>query len=85
MYHLYSLGEKNIPNLKHLLSGTKNAMGRELTSRQNIDKRTLLGIYNDRGILLSSTASGGASPHTWDTRASGKSRKLSGLSAYKRH
>lgn len=84
MYTLVSLGQKNNPVPQSILSGTRALCGRELQARRFTDKTTELAIYDPNGKLVSSTFSGGANPHAWDTRASGKSRKLSGLNAARR-
>lgn len=84
MYTLHSLGRKNNPVVQLIFSGTKAQCGRELQSRRQTDRENEFAIYDVNGRLISSTFSGGANPHAWDTRASGKSRKLSGLSAARR-
>lgn len=77
-YHLYSLGLKAVPKLTPIAHGTRGAMGVELTARRTVGNEEY-GIYDDRGVLVSSTASGGASPHAWGLRAAGKGRKQAGL------
>ena len=84
MYTLHSLGRKNNPVIQAVFSGTRAQCGRELQSRRQTDKENELAIYDPNGKLVTSTFSGGANPHAWDTRASGKSRKLSGLKAAQR-
>lgn len=73
-----------MPNAKLVFTGSRSQVGAELTSRRQISKGNELAIYDDAGRLCSSTLGGGASPHAWDTRASGKSRKFSGLTAWKK-
>ena len=50
-----------------------------MASRRMTDKDNEYAVYDSGDRLVSSTFSGGANPHAWDTRASGKSRKTSGL------
>lgn len=83
-YHLFALGAKNLPNPRLVFSGTHAQVNKELTARRRVDTKTEYAVYDDGNRLLSSTFGGGANPHAWDTRASGKSRKLSGLSAARR-
>lgn len=84
MYNLYSLGRKNNPVIQSVFTGTKAECGNELSARRRTDKDNEYAIYDPNGNILASTLSGGANPHAWDTRASGKSRKLSGLKAAQR-
>lgn len=78
-YHLYDLGKKAVPQIKLVASGSRGEMGTAMSGSRQIPGCNEFAIYDDRGVLMSSSHGGGASPHAWGLRSKGEGRKQSGL------